>query len=147
MLFQIRKLDQGWAELWISHGSQEGTILASYLRDSPAELLSGLVRLLRGSSEERVLFEGEPGLTVMRLRRLPGDLARIEVSGGPSEDDDPEDPPWFRHTEPLTRFATRVHSEFGRLLRELGPDGYQRGWGMYGFPQRPFDDLGRLIAL
>lgn len=102
---------------------------------------------MRGVDEERVVFEGEPGKTVLRLRRLGGHLVRIEVSGGPGEDDDPSDPPWFRHTEPLARFAGRVHGEFARLLREIGPEGCRRGLQMYGFPERPFRELARLLQL
>ena len=146
MKFQVRSLDQGWAELWLSHGEQEGTIIASYLSDSPAELLAALGRLIQGSREERVIFEGEPGVIVMRLRRLAGNLARVEISGGPSEDDDPHGQLWFRHTEPLPRFARRVYAEFKRLLDELGPAGYQKAWGLYSFPQRPFDELGKLLS-
>ena len=147
MQFRIASLEHGWAELVLTHGEQRAEIVASYLSDSPAELLSALVLLMRGSDEERVVFEGEPGRTVMRLRRLGGDLVRIEVSGGPGEDDDPAGPPWFRHTEPLERLARRVHGEFARLLREIGAEGYRRGWGMYAFPERPFRELGRLLEL
>lgn len=146
MQFQVRSIQNGWAEFRISHGEQQGTIIASYLSDSPAELLAALSRLLQGSRDERVIFEGEPGVTILRLRQLPGELARIEVSGGPSQDDDPCGPPWFRHTEPLPRFARRVHAEFARLLRELGPGGYQKAWVMYGFPHHPFDRLGQLLV-
>ncbi|HEV2733854.1 MAG TPA: hypothetical protein VGV85_03410 [Longimicrobiaceae bacterium] len=143
MQFQFVSLDM----LVLSHGEQRAEIDTSYPSDSPSDLLGALVLMMRGSDEERVVFEGEPGRTVLRLRRLGGHLVRIEVSGGPGDDADPSGPPWFRHTEPLARFAGRVHDEFARLRREVGPEGHQRGWGIYGFPERPFRELARLLEL
>ena len=145
MNFTITKMGQGWTEMRLSHGRQEGTILASNIRDSPAELLSALVQLLRGSNGERVVFEAEPGYTVLNIRRLSGDMVRIEDFGGPSEDDDPNGPPWLVVTQKVQHFARGIRSEFARLLRELGPDGYARSWGSYGFPRRSFDTRGKLL--
>jgi hypothetical protein len=133
----------GWLTLSLAHGEQEVELVASYLRDTPRELLEALARLLRGGSEERIVFLQEPGEWLLRLRKLPGGLLRIEVYG-PSEDGPIPEPlgePVFRQTEPVERFAARVLGEFSRLLREGGEDEYARRWGLAPFPRRAYEAL------
>ncbi len=148
MQVRITDLEAGWLTLSLVHGEQAVELVASYLRDTPRELLEALVRLLGGEPEARIFVEHEPDVSLLRLRMLPGELLRIEVHG-PGNDGPPPEPlgePAFRHTEPAERFAARVLGEFDRLLREGGEAGYERRWGLYPFPRRPYDALTHILC-
>lgn len=147
MQVRITGLDAGWMTLSLAHGEQAAELVASYLRDTPRDLLEALVRLLHGEQEARILVEHEPDVSLLRLRLLPRELLRIEVHG-PGDDGPPPEPlgePVFRHTEPAERFAARVLGEFDRLLREGGEAGYLSRWCLYPFPRRACDALARVL--
>jgi hypothetical protein len=136
----------GWMRVSLTHGGQAAELLASYLDDTPRELLEALVRLVRTGGEDRILFNEEPGERPLRLRVLSGGLLRIEVHP-PGEDGPPPEPlgePLFRHTEPAERFAARVAAEFARVLREGGEAAYRDRWG-YPFPRHAYDELTALL--
>lgn len=137
----------GWMRLTLAHGPRSVELIASYLNDTPRELLDALLRVLNGEREARVVLVEEPGEAVMRLRVLPGELLRIETYAPTEDGPPPGDPgePVFRHTELAERFAARVWGELGRLLREHGEDGFHRHWGLGGFPRQEYDTLEALL--
>lgn len=137
----------GWMRLMLTHGPQSVELIASYLNDTPRELLDALLRVLGREREARVILVEEPGEALMRLRVLPGELLRIETYAPTEDGPPPDDPgePVFRHTEPAERFAARIWSELGRLLREHGEDGFHRQWGLRGFPRHEYDTLEALL--
>ncbi len=148
MQFTLSLPGHGWAEANFVHGDQSYHVAISYLSDSPRELLSALVLVLRGSAAERVTFMEEPGENVLVLKRLPGDLVQIGIfygeDWGQAKPD--TDKPLFQHTMPLDRFARQVLGQFRHLLRELGPDGYEQRWRLHRFPQESFDRLQSLLT-
>jgi hypothetical protein len=137
----------GWMRLLLTHGPQSIQLAASYLHDTPRELLEALTRLLSHTpQEERVAFLFEPDEWLLRLRPLAGGLLRIEVHG-PGDDGPPPEPfgePRFRHTEPADRFAARVFGEFQRVLGEGGEADYVHRWGL-PFPRRAYDALASVL--
>ena len=147
MQVRLEFVGPGWMILSITHGQQAAQLVASYLRDTPRDLLEALVRVLHGEPEARILVEHEPDVSLLRLRLLPGELLRIEVHG-PGDDGPPPEPldePVFRHTEPAERFAGRVLGELDGLLREGGEAGYGQRWGLHPFPRRPYDALAQVL--
>jgi hypothetical protein len=143
MQARLELMGHGWLTLSLSHGEQAAELVASYLHDTPRELLEALVRLLSDEGEARVVFHQEPGEWLLRMRRFSGELLRIEVHG-PSEDGPVPEPlgePMFRHTEPAERFTARILGEFDRVLREGGEEGYARSWSLDPFPRRAYEAL------
>lgn len=147
MYVRLEFVGPGWMALSLSDGAHKVEIVASYLRDTPRDLLESLAQLLSGQREARILVNEEPAEWLLRLRLLPGELLRMEVHG-PGGDGPPPEPlgePVFRHTERAERFAARVLGEFERLLREGGEDGYRYHWGLYPFPRRAYDSLAHIL--
>ncbi|MBB4638296.1 hypothetical protein [Longimicrobium terrae] len=142
MLFHFELHDAGWATVFFAQGAASHELPFSYLRDSPRDMIEAVVRLLRGSAEERVTFMQEPGEVVLQMRRLAGDLIHLKLFEG--EDwgmaDVAGGEPVFRHKLPLARLPGIVEAEFGRMLRESSPADYQARWG-FAFPAQPLEEM------
>lgn len=146
MIFRFELHDAGWATVSFVQGPTSYQTPFSYLRDSPRELAEAVVRLMRGSAEERVTFMQEPGEVVLQMRRLAGDLIHLKLfqgeDWGMADVDGGE--PVFRHKLPLARFAEVVQAEFGRLMTESSPAEYQARWG-FALPAQPLEDVRALL--
>lgn len=137
----------GWLTLMLTHGPQRVELVGGYLLDTPADLLEAVLRLLRDGQEERVVFDQEPDLWLLRMRKLPGELLRIEVHFLEEVDPPAEElgEPLFRHTERAERFAAMLYAEYERLVGQGLEEDYGKIWGMYPFPRPALDLLAHVL--
>jgi hypothetical protein len=136
----------GWAKCRIADGEQEATLIASYLTDALADLISGVGALYGTRNVERFFFDMEPQELRWVLTRHGADVdvAIYEFPDtGLGLSDAAGDLVWRSH-QPRSSVAHAVLEAAQEILREHGEDGYHAKWVEHPYPVAAVQDLRRL---
>ena len=123
-------IHHGWAVCAITDGDSAVETVASYVTDSPEQLLIAVARLLLGEGQAEAEFEAEPTVFRWTFRR-----------DGSSVAGQVDDVLW-RGRRPLAAFARVVIRAFDDVAHEHGDDGYLAMWGR-PFPRTELEALRR----
>jgi hypothetical protein len=145
-----RLTGSGWAECAVEIAGQEAAMSASYLSDALADMLAAAAAVARGEAESTFSFHEEPQEVLWRLRRVGSErlhvrILRLEDAFHHLPDEAGE---VLLDAECRTRtFAGAVLSAAQRILREHGPAGYRREWGLADFPHERMRALEAALAI
>ncbi len=147
----------GWADAYLSDGTNSATIPASYLCDALRNLVDAIHSLFTTDSAECV-WQEEPGEAKWRFSRN-GDSVQLRVewwnevrthldlNGWQLNEWQLElDKVMFSGDAKLLDFANQVDRELQRLLDKWGLDGYVREWIEHPFPVESHQRLRQAIA-
>lgn len=125
----------GWADCTLADQDAEVTVLASYVAETPEELITAVARVVSSSSEARVDFEAEPTGYRLLLRR-DGDDVWMRLLRLPSRwSNDLAGTELWASRQPVDVLARAVVRCFDDVARACGEDGYHQRW------HRPFPRL------
>jgi hypothetical protein len=147
--FSIQKLSAGWLTTVISDGTQEVTLVASYLSDALSDLLNVILALLEGADEGACAWMQEPGEFHWLFKRKEEKiLLRLVWFDDNLYDDFPKEAGRILLlTEcDLTSIATEFYNALTHLLDTVGIEGYKKHWDLYEFPHRTYKELGEHIV-
>jgi hypothetical protein len=142
----------GWADAYLSDGTNSATIPASYLCDTLRDLVDAIQSLFTADSAECV-WQEEPG-EVKWLFCRTGDSVGLRVEWWNEVRTHPDRDEWqpvldkvmFSGQAKLLDLATQVDQELHRLLEKWGLDGYLREWIEHPFPVESHKRLRQCIA-
>jgi hypothetical protein len=143
LAFAIVNIEHGWLNATLSNGEETVAITASYLSDAPGDLLRATLSLVEGAPEARVIWMEEPGEYRFILRGAGIDL-HLELlwfDDWSNRRSDAQGKTVLKGQERLESWRKQVASEFNRLYREWGEDGYKERWIKYEFPTAEFQRL------
>lgn len=133
---------RGWFVLRISDGINEVDIKASYLSDSPADIISSVRTVLDGSRFARCSCQDEPGehRFIFDKNNEMINIRVLEFTKSFNKESNDIGNLIFEGTDNLYTFAKRIKRQYDRLLYNHGLEGYRSIWG-YDFP---ISELARL---
>ena len=131
----------GWISFALDGGSGQFRCMVADTNDVPTELLSAVVRIVRGSQLERVSFDHEPAEIRWTLARET-DAVRVVVESyenwGSSTGGYLEWVGSWRDTDSFGNSFLRATESF---LRQVGRDGFASGWPTYPVPDPALEEL------
>lgn len=138
---------RGWFAIKISNGINEVEIKASYLSDSPIDLISSIRTVLDGSRDARCSFQNEPGeyRFIFEKNNEMISVKVLEFFKSFNKESNDMGKLIFEGTDDLYTFAKRIKRQYDRLLYNHGLDGYKNIWG-YDFPASELERLNESIA-
>jgi len=147
----------GWADAYLSDGTNSATIPASYLCDALRDLVDAIQSLFTTDSAECV-WQEEPGEVKWIVSRN-GDLVQLRVEWWTEVRTHRDHNGWqlndwqlvldkvmFSGEAKFLDFAKQVDQELQRLLDKWGSDGYLREWIEHPFPVESHQRLRQAIA-
>jgi len=140
--FTLDLISRGWFSIKLSNGLNEVEINASYISDSPANIISSVRTVLNGFNfstcicqdepgEYRIIFDKDNDLVNIKVLEFPNSYSKQPNSNGKLI---------FEGTERVDVIAREIKQQYDRLLYNYGIEGYQAIWS-YEFP------LGELSLL
>lgn len=137
--FRIKNLEHGWLDASLGDETHEIHVIASYIIDSPGDLVRATLSLVEGAASADCSWLNEPGEYRFLLSRA---LDSLEITVLQFEDwhprkQDSEGQEIFRSTISQARWVRQILSEFQHLLDEHGEEGYQQRWSQqFSFPAK-----------
>ncbi|MCP2326356.1 hypothetical protein HDA40_004863 [Hamadaea flava] len=122
-----RLTGRGWAVCILADDLADIEVPVSYLTEAPEDFLTAVTRLLLGQPQAEVLFNAEPSiyrLTLRRTDRLDAATLRLALTGAGDI--------FWASEQPLDVLARAVVRAFDAIEVDPGEDGYLARWG------RPF---------
>ncbi len=147
--FKIESLEYGWFECRIGKYHIEASDYLGY--DMPKELLSKLIKLLKGSSKERIYVMNEPGAGMIELSLVEDTVTISEYSiNKPSFDLNTEIDEEIKNIEDCRFTVTlakldlidAIVTDYSLYETGNGRSYYEFNWGE--FPQNEYDELKRI---
>ncbi|MBW3625020.1 MAG: hypothetical protein KY468_16605 [Armatimonadetes bacterium] len=145
IVLNLKLTGRGWLEVCVGTGNIDTPAFcfaASYLHDSPQQLVESTLALLRGLDRTVCLFEEEPGEVRWIMERTGNHLSlkAIRFDNTHSRQIDEEGESVFAAECSLLRFATHVLGQMKQLFNVHGEQEYNVQWG-HDFPVNLFQQL------
>lgn len=152
ILFRYELAGSGWADAYLSDGTNSTEIPASYICDALRELVDAIWSLFSANRSECV-WQEEPGEARWYFTRSQ-ESVRVRVEWWNEMRAHPDgnefelvlDKVMFSGESPFLAFAQQVDQELQRLFEKWGLEGYLREWIEHPFPVDSHQRLREAIA-
>jgi len=158
--FKIESIEYGWFEFRI--GEYYVTVSDFLEYNMPAEFLSKLIKVLKGSSKEWVYIMNEPGASIMEFLRNDNKIIinvysmnkpSFELNSDIAEELKNIGDRKFSDSFNIPGLVDAVVTEYSLYENGNGRKYYDTNWGEYrecygtdweGYPQKEYDELKRI---
>lgn len=140
--FSCQLIERGWIKVTLITEDDEIEYEASYLSDSPNDLIIALALLLEGESETVCLWQDEPGEYRWVFKRQDNyfELKILQLEETFSRLNNENAHVIFNGADNLVKFVHRVLREFNVIKIQHTVYGYRDLWG-YEFPSKEIERL------